>query len=56
MKQNENYNFKSTTKFIANVVSWTVLVLLVIIAVFLLHYFIANKIADKKGERFTPTI
>ena len=56
MKQNENYNFKSTTKFIANVVSWTVLVLLVIIAVFLLYYFIANKIADKKGERFTPTI
>lgn len=56
MKQNENYNFKSTAKFIANVISWTILALLVIIAVFLLYYFIANKIADKNGERFTPAV
>lgn len=56
MKQNENYNFKSTAKFIANVVSWTVLALLVMIAVFLLYYFVANKIAEKRGEKFAPTI
>lgn len=56
MKHKENYNFKQTSKFIANVISWTILAILVLIAVFLLYYYVANKIADKRGEKFTPAI
>lgn len=53
----ENYNsFKKTFKFIANIISWTVLTILVLIAAFLLYYFVANKIYASKGEQFSPTI
>lgn len=57
MKQNENYNsFKKTAKFIANIISWTVLTILVVVAAFLLYYFIVNKIYANKGEKFAPAI
>ncbi len=57
MKHSENYNgFKKTVKFVANVFSWTILTILVVIAAFLLYYFIANKIYAKKGEQFSPAI
>lgn len=57
MKQKENYNgFRKTVKFIANIISWTILTILVIIAAFLLYYFVANKIYASKGENFSPAI
>ena len=57
MKQRENYNgFKKTAKLVANIVSWTILTILVVIAAFLLYYFVANKIYASKGEQFSPAI
>ncbi len=57
MKHKENYNgFKKVAKFIANVISWTILIILVLIAAFLLYYFVANKIYASKGERFAPAV
>lgn len=57
MKQKENYNgFRKTIKFIANIISWTILTILVIVAAFLLYYFVANKIYASKGENFSPAI
>lgn len=57
MKQKENYNgFKKVLKFIANVVSWTILVFLLLIAAFLAYYFIANKIYATKGKKYEPSV
>ncbi|MCI8394316.1 MAG: signal peptidase I [Bacilli bacterium] len=57
MKPKENYNrFKHVTKLIANIISWTVLVILLILASFLLYYYIANKIYASKGEQYSPYI
>jgi len=57
MKQKENYNrFKQITKFIANVISWTILAILLLIAAFLAYYYIANKIYASKGEKYEPAI
>ena len=57
MKPRENYSgFKGVIKFIANIISWTVLVLLVIIALFLAYYTINNRIAAKKGINADPFI
>ncbi|MCI8575447.1 MAG: signal peptidase I [Bacilli bacterium] len=57
MKHQENYNgFKKTAKLIADIVSWTILTILVVIAAFLLYYFVANKIYASKGEQFSPAI
>lgn len=57
MKEKENYNgFKKTLKFIANIFSWTVLVVLLLIAAFLAYYFIANKIYESKGEKYEPAV
>ncbi len=57
MKQHENYNgFKQIFKFIANVISWTILLILLLIAGFLLYYFVANKIYASKGEEFSPAV
>lgn len=57
MKPKENYNrFKQIMKFIANAISWTVLVILVLIAAFLLYYYIANKIYSSKGEKYEPAV
>jgi len=57
MKQKENYNgFKKTIKFIANIISWTVLVILLLIAAFLAYYFIANNIYANKGKKYEPPV
>lgn len=57
MKQKDNYNgFKKTIRLITNIISWTVLVVLLIIAAFLAYYFIANKLYEAKGEKFEPAV
>lgn len=57
MKPRENYNrFKQITKFIANAISWTVLVILLLIAGFLVYYYIANKVYASKGEKYEPAV
>ena len=57
MNQKENYNgLKKTLKFIANVVSWTILVFLLLIAAFLAYYFITNKIYAMKGQKYEPAV
>ncbi len=55
MKSKENYSgFKGALKFIANVVSWTALIILILLALFLAYYTISNKIYEKRGENFEP--
>ena len=57
MKPKENYSgFKGTIKFIANIFSWTALVLLILIALFLAYYTINNRIAASKGIDADPFI
>jgi len=43
-------------KFITGILSWVVLVLLVIVAAFLLYYFVSIKVYAKKGEEYRPPI
>ena len=57
MKTKENYTgFKGIVKFITNVVSWTALVILILLAIFLAYYTINTKLYEKKGEKFEPFI
>lgn len=57
MKPKENYNgFKKKFKFIANIISWTILVVLLLIAAFLAYYFIATKMYASKGKKFEPAV
>ena len=57
MKSKENYSgFKGVFKFIASVISWTALVLLILIALFLAYYTISTRIYSKKGEKYEPFI
>ena len=43
-------------KFITGIISWVMLVILVLIAVFLLYYFISTKVYASKGESFKPAV
>lgn len=55
MKSKENYSgIKGILKFIANIFSWTALVLLIIIALFLAYYTVSNRIAASKGVESDP--
>lgn len=57
MKTKNNYKgVKGTIKFISVILSWTVLVLLILIALFLAYFTIGNKLAEKKGEKFDPIV
>lgn len=57
MTSNTNYNgFKGIIKFISTVVSWTALVILIILALFLAYYMIGSRLAAQKGEKFEPII
>lgn len=57
MKSKENYSgFKGIFKFIANVVSWTALVVLVVVAVFLAYYTINTRLYASRGEKFEPFV
>lgn len=55
MKSKTNYSgFKGTFKFISTILSWTALVILILLALFLGYYTIGNKLAEAKGEKFEP--
>lgn len=57
MKSKENYSgFKGIFKFVANVVSWTALVILVLLAIFLAYYTINTRLYASRGEKFEPFI
>lgn len=57
MKAKENYSgLKGVFKFFASIVSWTALVLLILIALFLAYYTISTRMYSNKGEKYEPFI
>lgn len=58
MKSNDNYNgFKGIFKFISTVISWTALVILIIVALFLVYYTITTKLYERTGdEKYEPIV
>lgn len=57
MRKNEKVNsITQAIKFITGILSWVVLVILVMIAAFLLYYFVSVKIYAQKGEEFKPPL
>lgn len=57
MKSKENYSgFKGVFKFIASIISWTALVILILLALFLAYYTISTSIFSKKGEEYEPFV
>lgn len=55
MKKKEKYNsVKHVFKLITNILSWTVFVLLLIVAGFLVYYLFATKIYAQKGDNYKP--
>lgn len=47
-------SISSKIKFVSGIISWVILVILVIVAMFLLYYFVAAKIYAQKGEEYKP--
>ncbi len=58
MKKNGEkvHSITSIIKFITGILSWVILVILVLIAGFLLYYFVSVKIYAQKGEEYKPSI
>ena len=57
MKAKENYSgFKGVFKFALNVITWTALIILILLALFLAYYTINNKLYERKGEKFEPFV
>ena len=55
MAKNNNGK-KSIFRIITDVISWTIFVLLMLLAAFLIYYVIATNIYASKGERFKPIV
>ena len=55
-KNSKVVSFSHAIKFIMGILSWTIFAFLVIIAIFLIYYFISTKIYAEKGEKFRPAI
>lgn len=53
-KKGKFRSFSSIVKFISGVLSWTILVILVIVACFLVYYFVSVKVYAQKGEDYKP--
>lgn len=49
-------SFSHAIKFIMGILSWTVFVLLVLVAIFLIYYFVSTKVYAEKGEDYRPAI
>lgn len=47
-------NFKEVINLISTIISWTIFVLLIICAIFLLYYFIAMRVYVAKGSGYEP--
>ena len=57
MKSKENYSgFKGILKLITSIISWTTLVILILVALFLAYYTISTRIYESKGEKYEPII
>lgn len=55
MKSDEKYNsIKHKMKFFATILSWTLFVLLILIAIVLVYYFITTRIMAKKDTSYRP--
>lgn len=54
MKQKEQANWLGILKLLGNIISWTLLSLLIIVAGFLLYYVITTQIYAVKGEKYAP--
>lgn len=52
----KNNSKKSIFKLIADILTWTIFAILMIVAAFLIYYVIANAVYSKKGERFKPIV
>ncbi len=55
-KREKVHSITQIIKFITGILSWVVLVILVIVAGFLLYYFVSVRIYAQKGEAFKPAI
>jgi signal peptidase len=57
MNSKSNYSgFKRLLKFLTTIISWTAILILIIVALFLAYYTIGNKIAEKNDTKFEPII
>lgn len=57
MRSKENYSgFKGKAKFITTVISWTLLAILIVVALFLAYYLISTKLYEQKGEKYEPVV
>lgn len=54
MNKKEQSGVLTALKLIGNIVSWTALVLLILVAGFLLYYIISSQIYATKGEKYAP--
>lgn len=52
----KNNGKKSIFKIIADIFTWTIFAILMLVAAFLIYYVIANNIYARKGERFKPIV
>ena len=53
---NKNKGKTSVFRMIADIISWTIFALLMLLAAFLIYYVIATNIYARKGERFRPIV
>ena len=53
-KKEKLHSFTNILKFISGIISWTILVILVIVAGFLLYYFVSVRLYAQKGEAYKP--
>lgn len=55
-KREKNNSDISFFKTVGNIISWTILVLLLLVAGFLLYYVISAQVYSAKGEKYTPKL
>lgn len=56
MKETAKKKFKAIIKDISTVISWTIFVILILCAIFLIYYYVATKVYATKGEGYEPEI
>ena len=54
MKDETHYNFKGLFKYISTIISWTIFVLLSLVAVLLVYYYISLELYTNYGEKYEP--
>ncbi len=53
----KNYSgLKGILKFITTIISWTALIILIILALFFAYYMTGNRLAEKNGGKFEPIV